>query len=530
MTAAARGATVAIVSPGDGNAAEEPADDRVGLLGRLRLDSDPRRDAALTLAVAALVALSRWLGFPASIWDIDEAIFANALVDFDPAGNYPHPPFFPLWVGLGSGLLRLLPGLDPTLALRLLSAALSVWMLWPLAALWSHLMPRVQAVLAALLFMLMPVPWLLAGRAYTETAATAFLVGAAALWLEPNPSRRRTLAGALLLTASILTRPQWVLVAVPFILWRAVSSRGWVDRLLPLLLPPALCLPVALHLASAIGGLPELLRVVGRHGSFHFGSLAQVSTGLLDLSILQGCGNAAWGALWLFLAAEGAAVLALRRETRRAAVVLVAALLLPTLLLITLGQNPTALRYTVPYFALTSGLVVAAVAGTLPRPALTPGLVVPVLALLVSLSVPHLREYREVPSPAVRALEDPALTRTEETVELIADRSLASFVELWRNLGRLRARVTWDYQVQDQVVVSEGASLVAVFDRSRLGWTVRGSRTTHYRCHDPWLRRFVNPRLLDLEVVEGLTPAAPPEPAAPGGSPPPPGSAPGATP
>lgn len=72
MTAAARGATVAVVNPGDDDAADPPADGRIGLLGRLRLHPDPRRDTALTLAVAALVALSRWLAFPASIWDIDD--------------------------------------------------------------------------------------------------------------------------------------------------------------------------------------------------------------------------------------------------------------------------------------------------------------------------------------------------------------------------------------------------------------------------------------------------------------------------
>jgi hypothetical protein len=230
---------------------------------------------------------------------------------------------------------------------------------------------------------------------------------------------------------------------------------------------------------------------------------------------------------------EGAVVLALGRETRRATVVLLTTLLLPTLFLITLGQNPTALRYTVPYFALTCGLAVGAVGRVLPRPGFAPAVLVPVLALLPAIVVPHLREYREVQAPVVRALNDPALSPAEEKVELIADRSLASFTELWRNLGRLRARVTWHAQVQNEVLVSEDAPLVAIFDRQRLGWTVHGSRSTRYSCRDPWLRRFVNPRLLDLEVVEALTPEAPPADGAapaPGASPPPRESAPAATP
>ena len=301
----------------------------------------------------------------------------------------------------------------------------------------------------------------------------------------------------------------------PLALWRAFSSRGWLNRLAPLLLPPALALPVAVFLARAVGGPGELLRVIGRHGSLHFGSLARFSTSVLDLSILQACGNAAWGALWALLAAEGAVVLALRPDTRRAAVVLVAALLLPSLLLITMGQNPTALRYTVPYFALSSAWWWRQWAVSLPRPALALAVLVPLLAQLAVVVAPHLREYREVPSPVVRALDDPALAASDGEVALIADRSLASFVELWRNLGRLHAHATWHHEVQSQVMVSEGSPLVAVFDRDRLDWTVQGSRTTHYRCEDPWLRRFVNPRLLDLEVVVGLSPAGPAEEATP---------------
>ena len=203
-----------LVTPRDHRLPDQTADASPHLCGRLHLLPDRLRDLALTLAVAAFVAATRWLAFPASIWDIDEAIFANALIAFDPSGNYPHPPFFPLWVGLGTALVRAVPALDPTLALRLLSAAFSAWMLWPLTALWSHFLPRAQAVLSALLFLLLPVPWLLAGRAYTETTATAFLVAAAALWLGPSPSRRDTVLGSLLLAASTLTRPQWVLAAV----------------------------------------------------------------------------------------------------------------------------------------------------------------------------------------------------------------------------------------------------------------------------------------------------------------------------
>ena len=69
------------------------------------------------------------MAFPASIWEQDEAYFGCGVLRFEPLANHPHPPWFPLWIGIGK-LLNVLVG-EPTLALQIASLAASVWVLFP---------------------------------------------------------------------------------------------------------------------------------------------------------------------------------------------------------------------------------------------------------------------------------------------------------------------------------------------------------------------------------------------------------------
>ena len=49
------------------------------------------------LAVAAI----RLLTLPESLWEWDEILFLQGVVDFDPLHHHPHPPGYPLYIGLG---------------------------------------------------------------------------------------------------------------------------------------------------------------------------------------------------------------------------------------------------------------------------------------------------------------------------------------------------------------------------------------------------------------------------------------------
>src|SRR6266498_3794574 len=82
-------------------------------------DSTPGRAAAPThdsslithhlvvlAALTVLVALTRFLALSKSIWDWDEALFCLALRDYNVVFHHPHPPGFPLFVGVAK-LVRL---------------------------------------------------------------------------------------------------------------------------------------------------------------------------------------------------------------------------------------------------------------------------------------------------------------------------------------------------------------------------------------------------------------------------------------
>lgn len=459
-------------------------------------------------ALLALVAVSRWLAFPASIWDLDEAIFARALLLFDPVHNYPHPPFFPLWIGLGRGLLALRPGLDPALALRLLSATFSVLTVVPLVALWRLVLPRGQAVAAGLLYSFLPLPWILAGRAYTTTTATAFLLVAVTLLLRREPSRAAALAAGAALAACVLVRPQWLPVAATLGILQAVRGRGVLRRSLPLLVPAAAGIPVVAYVAARVGGLPQLLAVVGRHGVYHFGELARYATPLDRVALLGAFGSPWLGLLWLLLGAGGAVVLLIQPSSRRTVTLLLAAVLAPVLAVLLLLENPDSLRYVLPYLALTSGLVVAALGSLVPDRRVLTGLLTVLIVGVAAATLPHLTVYRREPSPAVRAMDSIATVAHGQRIYLIADRRLIAFVELARLESGLDATVTWGGETITGPVLVDGPLAVAVLDPQRDPRRVSGSRSATLGIPDHWLSRFAGGRLTELTVVTGARTAA----------------------
>lgn len=50
---------------------------------------------------AIAVAISRLLSAPKTFWESDELLFAAAVKKFEPLASHPHPPGYPLYVGLG---------------------------------------------------------------------------------------------------------------------------------------------------------------------------------------------------------------------------------------------------------------------------------------------------------------------------------------------------------------------------------------------------------------------------------------------
>lgn len=178
--------------------------DRRGL--RTWLTPTIRIHLLLVVALALLV----YLPFQSiSLDDFDSFNFARALTHFQPAVGTPHAPGYVLYIALGR-LILLLTG-DPRTALTLLSAvctALAYGVLFLLATL---LFDRRTGLAAVVLVLLMPVMWLNADKALSDSPGL-LLQSITMLSLVLAAQRRCPLwVASLLLGIAAGFRPQAVL-------------------------------------------------------------------------------------------------------------------------------------------------------------------------------------------------------------------------------------------------------------------------------------------------------------------------------
>jgi hypothetical protein len=457
-----------------------------------------RRFTATMLVLLLAVLASRIAALPASIWEQDEAWLALAAAHFDPAEGVPQPPWSPLWVALGHAGARL--GVEPTRALQLLSLAAGTLALLPLAALWGGLLGRPRGVLAALLFLATPVAWLSAGRALSETAASAALAAMCACWSREPRSLRALAWGSVAAAAALLVRPQLLpAVALPALL-ALVLARGRRERVAIAAPGLALALGGALAAVAAAGGVAPLAAALARHRLLHFGQLGDATYGLATSGIARGLGHPAAAAAWLALAAIGvAALLRTAPDVRRRGAVPLAALA-GALASIYGVASPQHARYFIPVLALSSGAVVAGVAALLGRAApLAAGAAIAAFAWQVG---PGLALYRERPSPPVAALRLAAESQRERGAAVVVDRRLAAFVAHERAFRSPGLQVVWDFEAQLGLGALTGArEVVAVYDVNHPLAAAAGGAVELVSWPESAVRRLSPARYVDVTVA-----------------------------
>ncbi|HEX2061925.1 MAG TPA: hypothetical protein VHK90_14385, partial [Thermoanaerobaculia bacterium] len=184
------------------------------------------RIAAWVLGIFA--AVTRWPAASRTLWDWDEALFALALRDYDVAAHHPHPPGFPLFIGLA----KLIP-LDAFHALQAIAVASSLLVFPAMFFLARELRARgFVAIAAALLLAFFPNVWFFGGTAFSDVPSMVLALFASALLLRGRRDARALLAGAVVLGIAAGFRPQNLLIGfVPFLLafrhrWRASLIGG----------------------------------------------------------------------------------------------------------------------------------------------------------------------------------------------------------------------------------------------------------------------------------------------------------------
>ena len=468
-------------------------------LGSLHLFglADRRLDLVLSTALLVLVVASRVAAFPASIWEQDEAYLAAGVVHFDPAGNAPHPPWFPLWIGLGR--LVHLTGAAAAPALQVVGLAASVWILFPLTSLWSKLLPRTLAPAAAVLFLIAPGPWLLSGRAFTGTTATALLAGALAFWLQTDERPSRFAAGALFAGLAVGVRPQLapvVLVAALLVGRRAAPRQRWLAAAVV----AGLVLLWTLVPTVAAGGPGAMWAALADHAVAHASQLDQATRGLAGSGLARSLGGTAPAVMWLVLFHLGMIRLVRSRGWGEMSPVLVG-VLLPLLVVTTLLSNPAHARYAVPMLAFTAGFVAVGLEVMLRR--WTWLAVAGLVGVAAAVVLPQLAAYRATVSPPVAGLEAAVAAAEARAGVLVVDPTLHAFWRLRQAEDPISVAVIFDHQLQDTLHdPATPGGWVYLVDASH-GRAGPLPRPLHlFSTSIPLLRTLAQDRFLEVAVVE----------------------------
>ncbi len=450
----------------------------------------------LTVLLIVVVVASRMIAFPISIWEQDEAVFAAGVLDFEPTDNRPHPPWFPLWIGMGK--LVHLAGIGPAMALQVISFAFSVWMIFPLTAMWSPVVGRGLAVGASLLFLVAPGPWFFSGRAFCGTTATALLVASLAFWIQAGDRPRWLVAGSITAALAVLVRPHFlpaVLGAMLVIAYRVPGRDRW--RMVVALVAPLLAGGLVFVVCS--GGFTPLLSALETHSEYHFSRLGEATYGLAGSGLSKSLGHPAIAVAWMILFHIGMIRLIRTGHWKEISPILLGALT-PILLVVHLLSNPAHSRYAIPLLALTSGLVALGLTTLFRRWAVVVIGVTTILA--ATLTVPQLISYRSVISPPVAAIDEAFIQARLQNGVVVADRTLHAFFVLRRLARPTTTPVLFDHMLEfGHSPPPPPERTVYVFDPVNGTLMETSARQRIISCSVPLVRTLGQDRYLDLHVA-----------------------------
>jgi hypothetical protein len=383
--------------------------------------ADRRAVVALLVGLVAVIA-ARLIGVPQSHWELDEWLFRMGVERFAPLEHHPHPPGYPLLVGLGKAV-NVLAG-DPFVALVALATVSSVLLYLALAYAFRRMSGDAWTGIAgALLFSLSPAMMVHSTTPMSDPPALLFLALAlaAGTWLASQPaglgaSSRRDLIAPLLfgacLSASIGCRPQYAIPLVPALVAGGFLMRSWRARAAAIGAFALVSLLWFVPLVVAAAGWRKFvdyqatqLETVAKHD-------AMVSRGArswIDLGqrfLFDGWGAPAWASAIVGFALLGVVALIATRRMRAAMLLLVIGTL--HLLFTLLASDPAdGVRYALPTQMMVAFLAAIALAAgsrvtPWPRTALF-AVVGLVAAISLRYTLPVLEARRTTPSPPVQA-------------------------------------------------------------------------------------------------------------------------------
>lgn len=402
----------------------------------------PRRRLILS-ALVLLVLAGHLPGLAGTLEDLDSFNFALGLHDFDPRKHQPHPPGYPVIIGLGTiarsiaGAFGAPPGTaTDARALALVSTLCGALSVVPLFVLFRRLeglgLGAVadvgrdgRAIAGTVLAVAAPLYWFTTSRPMSDVpglllalSSQALLVGA---WVERRahasgdraPAGDTLLyAGALMAAVAIGARAQALWLVAPMLTLALVARRGagaTRARITSVAVFGAACLVWAVPLVVTSGGLDGYLSTLADQAGEDFAGVemvwttpsARVITFALRYVLLDVWGPLPVGILIVVAAATGMVALLLRART---ALLIAGVLWLPYFVFHLLFQETATSRYDLPLvppmaWLATQGLQL------LPRLAM-PLVVAAVATTSLWVTAPALLRYAADGSPIGRAMAD----------------------------------------------------------------------------------------------------------------------------
>lgn len=171
------------------------------------------RERIVFWTIAAVCAASRFLAMARSMWDWDEALFCLGMRSYDVTLHHPHPPGFPVYIGMAKLLRIIVPGDFRALqAVNLIAGALVFPAIFLLAR--ELRMRFATSIVAAALFAFFPNVWFFGGTAFSDVPSVVLVVFAVVFLLRGRHSMRDYWIGTFLLALSLGIRPQNILVGL----------------------------------------------------------------------------------------------------------------------------------------------------------------------------------------------------------------------------------------------------------------------------------------------------------------------------
>lgn len=219
------------------------------------------RDYWREIAGAVIVLITRLLTAPHTFWEHDELLFAEGVRKFQPLLYHPHPPGFPLYIGLGKAVDAVLH--DPFLSLTAISVVSCVAGYAALCRAFGRLLGDRDLGAAGALLVYFSATVLVHGTLpMSDSPALMFFALAvlAASHVFDAESSHAAVATAICCSAAIGVRPQYVVALAPFfivVLWQMRSMRQRVDAVAAFTVVSAAWF---FPLVDAVGGVDSFFR------------------------------------------------------------------------------------------------------------------------------------------------------------------------------------------------------------------------------------------------------------------------------